>query len=108
MVNQNRSFLPVSYFHSFIFYTQDVLQKPAEEFDNDQMVSHNNPFSPFSYFHTFIFYTQVEELWAMKAFEHADVYFNVIYSYTEKISIVDNPNQIFRSSCVALTLAGYA
>lgn len=34
----------------------DVLQRPAEEFDND---------------------TVVEELWAMKAIEHAEIYFNV-------------------------------
>lgn len=33
-----------------------MLEKPAEEFDNDEMV---------------------EELWAMKAFEHAEVFFNV-------------------------------
>lgn len=35
---------------------QDILTRPAEEFDNDSLV---------------------EEMWAMKAFEHAEVYFNV-------------------------------
>uniref|UniRef100_A0A336LKX6 CSON009352 protein n=1 Tax=Culicoides sonorensis TaxID=179676 RepID=A0A336LKX6_CULSO len=37
----------------------DVLNRPAEEFENDGMV---------------------EELWAMKAFDHAEVYFNLISS----------------------------
>lgn len=37
---------------------QDVLNKPADEFENDEMV---------------------ENLWAMKAFEHAEVYFNVSF-----------------------------
>lgn len=35
---------------------QDVLSRPAEEFENDQ---------------------SVEAMWAMKAFEHAEIYFNV-------------------------------
>lgn len=35
---------------------QDVLSRPADEFENDNLV---------------------EEMWAMKAFEHAEVYFNV-------------------------------
>lgn len=35
---------------------QDVLEKPAEEFVNDEVV---------------------EQMWAMKAFEHAEIYFNV-------------------------------
>ncbi|XP_037034596.1 protein PBDC1 [Bradysia coprophila] len=37
----------------------DVLARPAEEFDNDSLV---------------------EEMWAMKAFEHAEVYFNLLCS----------------------------
>lgn len=35
---------------------QDVLQKPADEFGNDNML---------------------EELWAKRAFEHAEIHFNV-------------------------------
>ncbi|CAD7081087.1 unnamed protein product [Hermetia illucens] len=37
----------------------DVLSRPADEFENDNLV---------------------EEMWAMKAFEHAEVYFNLICS----------------------------
>lgn len=35
---------------------QDVLSRPAEEFENDK---------------------SVEAIWAMKAYEHAEIYFNV-------------------------------
>lgn len=35
---------------------QDVLSRPADEFGNDEML---------------------EEMWAMKAYQHAEVYFNV-------------------------------
>lgn len=35
---------------------KDVLSRPADEFENDQ---------------------SVEALWAMKAYEHAEIYFNV-------------------------------
>ena len=38
------------------FLLQDVLQKPADEFGNDNML---------------------EELWAKRAFEHAEIHFNV-------------------------------
>ncbi|XP_017783289.1 PREDICTED: protein PBDC1 [Nicrophorus vespilloides] len=41
----------------------DVLSRPAEEFEND---------------------SQVEAMWAMKAFEHAEVYFNIISSVDPK------------------------
>jgi hypothetical protein len=40
----------------FFVSLQDVLSRPADEFGNDNLV---------------------EELWAMKAYEHAEVYFNV-------------------------------
>ncbi|KAK4882951.1 hypothetical protein RN001_006270 [Aquatica leii] len=42
----------------------DVLSRPAEEFENDQ---------------------SVEALWAMKAFEHAEVYFNLLSSVDAKL-----------------------
>lgn len=38
---------------------QDVLQKPADEFGNDNML---------------------EELWAKRAFEHAEIHFNVTHN----------------------------
>ncbi len=41
----------------------DVLKRPAEEFDNDQLV---------------------EELWAIKAIEHAEIYFNVSFILISK------------------------
>lgn len=39
------------------FYFQDVLSRPANEFGNDE---------------------SVEAMWAMKAFQHAEIHFNVI------------------------------
>jgi len=42
----------------------DVFSRPAEEFENDQ---------------------SVEALWAMKAYEHAEVYFNILCSVDPKI-----------------------
>ncbi|XP_050294085.1 protein PBDC1 [Anthonomus grandis grandis] len=42
----------------------DVLSRPAEEFENDQTV---------------------EALWAMKAYEHAEVYFNILCSVDPKL-----------------------
>ncbi|CAG9857137.1 unnamed protein product [Phyllotreta striolata] len=42
----------------------DVLRRPAEEFENDQTV---------------------ETLWAIKAFEHAEVYFNILCSVDPKL-----------------------
>ncbi|KAF5273053.1 hypothetical protein FQR65_LT04795 [Abscondita terminalis] len=42
----------------------DVLSRPAEEFENDQ---------------------SVEALWAMKAFEHAEIYFNLLSSVDAKL-----------------------
>ncbi|XP_060526092.1 protein PBDC1 [Cylas formicarius] len=41
----------------------DVLSRPAEEFEND---------------------TSVEAMWAMKAYEHAEVYFNILCSVDPK------------------------
>ncbi|KAF7995776.1 hypothetical protein HCN44_006883 [Aphidius gifuensis] len=43
---------------------KSVLSRPAEEFEND---------------------STVEALWAMKAFEHAEVYFNILCSVDPKI-----------------------
>ncbi|CAH1109235.1 unnamed protein product [Psylliodes chrysocephalus] len=42
----------------------DILNRPAEEFDNDQ---------------------SVETMWAIKAFEHAEVYFNILCSVDPKL-----------------------
>ncbi|XP_050507194.1 protein PBDC1 [Diabrotica virgifera virgifera] len=42
----------------------DVLSRPAEEFENDQTV---------------------ETMWAIKAFEHAEVYFNILCSVDPKL-----------------------
>ncbi|ENN81939.1 protein PBDC1-like [Dendroctonus ponderosae] len=42
----------------------DVLSRPAEEFENDQ---------------------SVEALWAMRAYEHAEIYFNILCSVDPKI-----------------------
>ncbi|XP_030764515.1 protein PBDC1-like [Sitophilus oryzae] len=42
----------------------DVLSRPADEFENDQ---------------------SVEALWAMKAYEHAEIYFNILCSVDPKI-----------------------
>ncbi|KAK9509546.1 hypothetical protein O3M35_006842 [Rhynocoris fuscipes] len=41
----------------------DILSRPAEEFEND---------------------AQVEVMWAMKAYEHAEVYFNILCSVDPK------------------------
>ncbi|XP_018578387.1 protein PBDC1 [Anoplophora glabripennis] len=41
----------------------DVLSRPAEEFDNDQ---------------------SIETMWAIKAFEHAEIYFNILCSVDPK------------------------
>jgi len=43
---------------------QSVLSRPAEEFEND---------------------ATVEAMWAMKAFEHAEIYFNILCSVDPKI-----------------------
>ncbi|KAL1490549.1 hypothetical protein ABEB36_013225 [Hypothenemus hampei] len=42
----------------------EVLTRPAEEFDNDQ---------------------SVEAMWAMKAYEHSEIYFNILCSADPKI-----------------------
>ncbi|XP_022899875.1 protein PBDC1 [Onthophagus taurus] len=42
----------------------DVLNRPADEFENDQ---------------------SVEAMWAMKAFEHAEIYFNILCSVDPKL-----------------------
>jgi len=43
-----------------VHFLQDVLSRPAEEFENDQ---------------------SVEAMWAMKAYEHAEIYFNVSFLF---------------------------
>ncbi|KAF2893313.1 hypothetical protein ILUMI_12869 [Ignelater luminosus] len=57
----------------------DVLSRPAEEFENDQ---------------------SVEAMWAMKAFEHAEIYFNLLSSVDAKLLHLtpydDSIYQIFR------------
>lgn len=61
-------------------FTQDVLNKPADEFGNDE---------------------QVESLWAMKAFEHYEVYFNVSVQLSSgRISLhADSKPIVLHSSC---------
>lgn len=53
-------FFPLTKYEHFVEFFQDVLSRPAEEFGNDEAV---------------------ETMWAMKAFEHAEIYFNVCILY---------------------------
>lgn len=63
-----------------------VLGRPAEEFGNDvrYLFISSFPLGVIETDFTVTFYlqTMVEELWAMKAFEHAEIYFNVTHHYT--------------------------
>lgn len=63
-----------------ILHPQDVLKRPAEEFGNDE---------------------SVESLWAMKAFEHYEVYFNVsgiFCSGTSPVNLLFPPPQLLCSA----------
>ncbi|XP_043520766.1 protein PBDC1 [Frieseomelitta varia] len=54
-----------------------VLSRPAEEFDNDP---------------------SVEAMWAMKAMEHAEVYFNILCSVDPKfLKLTPHDEQIYKS-----------
>ncbi|KRT81843.1 hypothetical protein AMK59_5730, partial [Oryctes borbonicus] len=57
----------------------DVLSRPAEEFENDQTL---------------------EAMWAMKAFEHAEIYFNILCSVDPRLlkltPVDDTIYKIFR------------
>jgi hypothetical protein len=50
--------------HIFCCAFQDVLNRPADEFGNDNML---------------------EELWAKRAFEHAELHFNLLCSVDPKL-----------------------
>ncbi|KAI4457593.1 protein pbdc1 [Holotrichia oblita] len=67
---------------SLDYYTRrrkDVLSRPAEEFENDQTL---------------------EAMWAMKAFEHAEIYFNILCSVDPRLlkltPVDDTIYKIFR------------
>lgn len=63
---------------------QDVLNRPAEEFGNDE---------------------SVETMWAMKAFEHAEIYFNVRFThFHEKLSLSNTHYKHFTFSCYAVSI----
>ncbi|KAB0802969.1 hypothetical protein PPYR_05155 [Photinus pyralis] len=66
----------------------DVLSRPAEEFENDQTV---------------------EAMWAMKAFEHAEIYFNLLSSVDAKLlhltPIDDLIYRLFREDFPKLNVA---
>ncbi|KAJ8985712.1 hypothetical protein NQ317_014362 [Molorchus minor] len=57
----------------------DVLSRPAEEFENDE---------------------SIEKMWAIKAFEHAEIYFNILCSadpkYLKLTPIDDTIYKVFR------------
>ncbi|XP_001600968.1 protein PBDC1 [Nasonia vitripennis] len=54
-----------------------ILSRPAEEFENDQTI---------------------EAMWAMKAFEHAEVYFNILCSVDPKLlKLTPHDDQIYQT-----------
>lgn len=63
------------------------LDRPAEEFVNDvgsqlwqfihYLYSHHSLYLHVSMISQYYFQSTIEELWAIKAFEHAEIYFNV-------------------------------